>query len=151
MFSFGRSSHLFVWNFKYGYFSWRDSSCWGHGSRGRRSCIPARQTSSPHSLIPNKSWLIHPLARKSCLKGLPHEIEFKYLGKITTYMPKWEPVLVFKFSKCSSDAMSSFPFPMRLRWKHMGDITYIGESFTKFLCSPRRFWLVHWQNAWLFL
>ncbi len=33
--------------------------------------------------------------------------------------------------------MSSLSFPMRQRWKHMGEITFIGDISTTFLCGPR--------------
>ncbi len=66
-----RSSHLFFCrSLKYGYFSWRDSGSWGHGSRGRCSCIPTRQTSSPHSLIHKQSWN-SPLACTSVGLSMP--------------------------------------------------------------------------------
>jgi len=30
----------------------------------------------------------------------------------------------------------------------MEELTYIGDTSTKFLCCPRRSWLVHWRNSW---
>ncbi len=47
--------------------------------------------------------------------------------------------------------MSSLPFPMWFRWKHVGDITCNGETYSKFLCGPCRFLLVHWLNSWFLL
>ncbi len=38
--------------------------------------------------------------------------------------------------------MSTFPFLQWFWWKHRGDIALLGETSTKFLCSPRRFLLV---------
>ncbi len=41
-------------------------------------------------------------------------------------------------------------FQTRLRWKRMGEITFIEKISTKFLlCLPRHFLLVHWLNSWL--
>jgi hypothetical protein len=56
--------------------------------------------------------------------------------------------MIFEFSKCSSDEMSSLPFPSRFRWKHMGEIKLLEDTSTKFLCGPRRFLLIHWLNSW---
>jgi hypothetical protein len=47
--------------------------------------------------------------------------------------------------------MSSLPFPTRFRWKHMEEITYIGETSTKFLHCPHRLLLVPWINSWFIL
>ncbi len=33
-------------------------------------------------------------------------------------------------SKCFNDEMSSLPFPVRFRWKHIGELTYIWDIFT---------------------
>ncbi len=58
---------------------------------------------------------------------------------------------LFLFSKCSSDEMSSLLIPMRFRWKHNGEIKFIGEISSKFLYGPRCFLLVYWQNSWFLL
>ncbi len=71
--------------------------------------------------------------------GLGHEIEFKYFSN------------GFWISKCSTDEMSSLPFPSRFRWIHMEEITLLGDTSTEFLCSPRRFLFVHWLNSWFIL
>ncbi len=48
--------------------------------------------------------------------------------------------------------MSSLPFPTRLRWKHIGEITFIGDVSTKFFLSgPHCFLLVHFVNSWFLL
>jgi hypothetical protein len=49
--------------------------------------------------------------------------------------------MVFEFSKCTSDEMSSLPFPSRFRLKHMGEMTLLGKII--YSCGPCRFLLVH--------
>ncbi len=44
----------------------------------------------------------------------------------------------YQFSKCPSDGRLSL---------HMGEVTYIGETSTKFLCGPRRFLSFHWLSS----
>jgi hypothetical protein len=46
------------------------------------------------------------------------------------------------------DELSLLPFSTRLRWKHMGEILFIGEISTKFLYGLCCFQLVHWMNSW---
>ncbi len=60
--------------------------------------------------------------------------------------------VLLEFSKGSSDLMSSLPFPTRIRWKHIGEITFIGDVSTKFFLSgPHCFLLVHFVNSWFLL
>jgi hypothetical protein len=59
-----------------------------------------------------------PPQQEYTLKGNGHQIEFKYLDK-NNY-------------KCSSDEMSSLPFPTRFWLKPMVEILFIGETSTEF-------------------
>ncbi len=57
-----------------------------------------------------------------------------------------------EFSKCSSDEMSPLQlFSWRCRWKHIGEITFIGEISTDSPCGPCCFPLVHWMNSWFLM
>ena len=60
--------------------------------------------------------------------------------KLNSSSYKEEPLLFLNFFKCSSDVLSLLPFPTRLRWKHIVEITFIGKIFTKLLCGPRCFY-----------
>ncbi len=46
-----------------------------------------------------------------------------------------------------SDDMLSLPFLTQFRWKHTGEITFIGEISTGLLCGP----MFHFLNSWFLL
>jgi hypothetical protein len=74
---------------------------------------------------------------ESTLKGLSHEIKFKYIWtKITSYRSKKEMLLWWDVVIINSQAAY-------FRWKLSGTC--------KFLCGPRRFLLVHWLIFWFLL
>ncbi len=77
------------------------------------------------------------------LKGFGHEIEFKDNKNTNySYWSKEEYLLVFEYSKCSSDEIMRcrychFPHGLRGNWRK----NIYGETSTKF-CGPRCFLLV---------
>ncbi len=98
-----------------------------------RRCRIHRSVAAPHQ---GTRWEKYEIHRENALMSS---------GLVTTFTTLSDKcgirtsTSVFYFTKCSSDEMSSLPFPKRFRCKHMGEIANIGETSTKFFCGPRRF------------
>ncbi len=91
--------------------------------------------------------------RRKCFKGTGSRDNIKIFGQKRTGLRvnKYGTSPGLWISKCSSDEMSSLPFLSRFKWKHFGELIFIGDTSKEIFCSLRCFLLVHCVNSWFLL